>query len=596
MDFATLCTIEPLACAWQAPSGEDFIASACDLGFCLVTPDGQGGEIFGFAEFVQAFALLVLVYTISDVRYRFRAATAPIPIWSITFWVAGFIGLGTLVTDLWFAKKYPVPLLLADQSYCQLVLALLFMTIVMLWLWYAFVRPPVFGRLNPVNFTRQLYAYILQGAESDLPVVASELRRSAWNIIKYAREKPRPSPPGFPEETIQLSAINECANSILLLMGNRKFCRHVVASAPITAIAFFRAMTDQKKYRLNIGQFASNVTSESLINKDSAIFQEDEGYYSGYLGFERPFTNALYGNFRLVESLSENKSPLDIEFDTRWNFSTSQFEAYCRAVLATYASALESNQFYGHSFALFRALEVIEHAVRDLHKLNDTPEPADAKEIKGRLRVAVDFVNKAIDLIESSGPKRTLLRHRGKQHLWQKDFYDRLADLMFELIFRASQVSTSEFINWEIQHNSVWTQFFNFDQSAARRIVLFKLRRLLYEEVRQLESLPNFKSARVLGYLLNVMGLTRGAKRDHRREEYQLRVSIISWAQRNYAKLVEKQHKVAAAALMGTVSYDEANCRLVKTYREGLDLKVPQVFLQLDRAKTKRRSSKRKDS
>ena len=48
------------------------------LGLCFVVPtDSNKGGIFGFAEFVQAFALLVLIFTVSGVRYQFRVDTAP---------------------------------------------------------------------------------------------------------------------------------------------------------------------------------------------------------------------------------------------------------------------------------------------------------------------------------------------------------------------------------------------------------------------------------------------------------------------------------------------------------------------------------------
>jgi hypothetical protein len=90
--------------------------------FCETNSDGK---IFGFAEFVQAFALLILIYTFSDVRYRFRVATAPIPIWWITFWMSVVIRLGTLIVDLRFTRYYLLPWFLAAQSYWQFVFGIM---------------------------------------------------------------------------------------------------------------------------------------------------------------------------------------------------------------------------------------------------------------------------------------------------------------------------------------------------------------------------------------------------------------------------------------------------------------------------------------
>src|ERR1700720_3667494 len=68
------------------------------LGLCFVVPPESKGGIFGFAEFVQAFALLVLIFTVSGVRYQFRVATAPIRLWLLTYWGSGSIGVLALLS------------------------------------------------------------------------------------------------------------------------------------------------------------------------------------------------------------------------------------------------------------------------------------------------------------------------------------------------------------------------------------------------------------------------------------------------------------------------------------------------------------------
>jgi hypothetical protein len=67
------------------------------LGICLVKPsENLGGAVFGFSEFVTALALLVVVYTVTDVRYRFRVAIASAPLFGITYFLIGFIGFDLL--------------------------------------------------------------------------------------------------------------------------------------------------------------------------------------------------------------------------------------------------------------------------------------------------------------------------------------------------------------------------------------------------------------------------------------------------------------------------------------------------------------------
>ena len=552
------------------------------FGVCFVNAQSDG-HIFGFGEFVQAFALLVLIYTISDVRSRFRVSTAPIPIWGISFWVSAAIGAATVISDFWFAKGYPIPWALSSQSYWQLALGALFLAMVLVWLWFAFVSPPKFGKRNAFNFTKALYTALLQGAEQDLPIIASELERSARSVVAFVNELPRHGERSEDRRTHKPTAAN-FANDVLLLIANRKFCRHIVASSPGTAIAFFRAMSEFRKYRIPIGQFASNMSTEALMNKDSILYHEDEGYYSGYFGYVRPFTNAMYGDFHLVEALTQGNSPLDIDLDVRFSMDAKQLEAYTRAVLATLKSALEHHEFHRHSYALNRAFSIIKSATADLYKLDYNPEgptTPEKRDIHARLMAAVSFVDDAIDLLDTHGLEKTVLRRRDKNR-WRRDYYEHLADMMFEIIGSGSAIKTKEFVNWTVQHNTIWSQFFGFtEKTATRKIVLFKLRRLLFDEVLSLETSPNYRSAAILGYLLNVMGI-KEPKANFRSEEIPLQKAVIAWTRRNYLALVKRQHKVAAAAMLGTISFDEPNSRIVKTYFEGLGLVRPTDTLMLD--------------
>jgi hypothetical protein len=158
--------------------------------------------------------------------------------------------------------------------------------------------------------------------------------------------------------------------------------------------------------------------------------------------------------------------------------------------------------------------------------------------------------------------------------------------LIFEVIGHATALKTKEFDSWSIHYSSIWSRLFNFDKSKTRRIVLFKVRRLLYEEIKGVETHPNFLNAAYLGYCLNVLGLELGTKRGFRGDEYPLRKAVISFAQKNYLALVERQYKVAGAVLVGTISFDKSKKQLVKTYNAGLDLVAPTVTLDLMEPKT----------
>lgn len=108
----------------------------------------------------------------------------------------------------------------------------------------------------------------------------------------------------------------------------------------------------------------------------------------------------------------------------------------------------------------------------------------------------------------------------------------------------------------------------------------FKLRRLLCNEI-ALERM-NYKSARILGLCLNAMGLHVGKKSGYGSEEYALRKVILAWTKKNFLTLYARLPDVAEAAIMGSITFDKENNRLVKTYLKGLSREAPKEFLDLD--------------
>lgn len=142
---------------------------------------------------------------------------------------------------------------------------------------------------------------------------------------------------------------------------------------------------------------------------------------------------------------------------------------------------------------------------------------------------------------------------------------------MFEIVFSAAYIDGPPDKAWSIHHNSVWGDFFErSNDNRVWKIVQFKLRRLLYEEIRDLESVPDNKAARVLGICLNVMGLKVGKRSGYGREHVALKAAVLAWTQRNYLRLREVNAEIADTCLIGSITFDAEHSRLVKTYAKGL--------------------------
>ena len=147
----------------------------CYWFFCFV-PVGtnHGTKIFGFSEFLAAVALLAVVYTIADVRYKFRIAVTPGVLCSLyvtTFSLIGIIGLQTLLTEIWIDEGWWVPKTIGiTRSTWQGIFGMLFLGTILTWMYYAFIRPPIFGRRNALrlheNFTDTSFVVMTMSLKS----------------------------------------------------------------------------------------------------------------------------------------------------------------------------------------------------------------------------------------------------------------------------------------------------------------------------------------------------------------------------------------------------------------------------------------------
>lgn len=561
----------------------------CLYALCLTSASGSADtKFFGFAEFIGAFALLAIVFTIADDQYRFRIRVAPIPLPSVTFWAIGLIGFGTLAADLWVAQEWPViyvPHL--TYSLIQGVFAAGFLLIALTWLYFAFLSPPIFSKWNAKRYGQTLFRYLLRGSDSELPVIASEVARSAEQVIEvFANHRATFQAQRQQQEQGKKIKPNpgNYASDILWMIGNRKFCRHVVAASPSTAISLFQAAAKKEAYDAPMAQFAKNVSAEAIQNPDSNLYHEDSGYQSGLFGELKPFSQAVYGCYKLVEGLAANfhSSPLDIDFQITRNWTASQLEAYARAVLTTVADRLDKGYWHEHSYSVYRAMEKFEHACWDLYKL-DGVENGDP-DITERLQVCVRFVRDLVELLEKHGEIK-IERLKPDKKLVRSDIYDEVAELMSKIIYNVAGVTKPQWPCWHLQHNTVWTEFLDWHrESKTRKIIAFKLRRLIYDEIVEFDKykdVKSYKAARYLGICLNCMGIKLEDGQHRSSGTAPLQKCVLRWVKKNYLALYKSHPTVAKACLMGGISLDADKSQLVRTYASDPDREPSRDFLTL---------------
>jgi hypothetical protein len=552
----------------------------CVAGICFMPLDAAAPKFFGFGEFLSALALLVLVWTTTDTRYRFRIATAVVPLQRWTFVAVAGVGTLTLLTDLWRAQEWMVPEgHLITPAVWQALMGALFLLTFLTWAWFAFLRPSTFGPHNAQQFGSLLLQKITEGSASDMAILAQELSRSIPALVQAAPSYPRH---GRDENSAELTQLQGVAHEILLLIADPRFCRALIVSAPGTIHSLFQEITRTKKYGLPIDQLARNLVTAAIEYKDSFLYHEAEGYHSGLLGYWKPISQAMFADHRLVQSVD---SLFDCDFRTREKWTAEEWIAYSRAVLTAVRSSVNAD-LRRQPHAIYRALDAIEHAASDLYKIDGMENGGWAEDSVQRLRASVDFCEEVMKILDEKGaPKHVRWRIRESDPHYYQSTYDQIVDVMFELIMQAASIKKPWDLCWSIQHNTVWGHFFTglAHGGEGSKLVRFKLRRKIYDEIVSTEKWPNFQNTKFLGFCLNVMGL-EVHKGDYGHDQRALQKAVLAWTKRNFVSLEAKAPKVFEHCLPTGLTYDRDAFRLVKTYQATAFRSEPDyLFFDLDK-------------
>ncbi|WP_176637249.1 hypothetical protein [Desulfolutivibrio sulfoxidireducens] len=538
---------------------------------CFVPLDSSSPRIFGFSEFLTGLALMVLAWTIADVRYLFRIRIAPLPLLGITFGVVASVGLLTLLTDLWCAEGWLVPegSLITPALWQALLGGILFVTF-FTWMWFAFIRPPKYGRNNAIRFSQTLYLAIVRGASAELAVIADELRHSVKSLIRYAPDIENIKNEELIKNTknkTTFANVEAYANDLLLLVADKRFCRAIIETSPSTALAIFQEISETKKYGINIKTFAKNIMNEALSNKDSFLFHETEGYESGLIGCHKPVSHAMFSSYEMVESM---RILLEPDILVQMKCDATQNEAYCRVVLMTLQDYIAKG-CKQHSFVLWHAFENIENSVFSIYRLNGVDKMGTDCDLMSSLRVVVNFIKSAIKLLDEKDLSRKQRSRKCKNSYQIADsLCDRMAEMIYKVIAYSSRLVAPRRQCWWVHYNLIWARLFGLNNlnSPTGKVVKFKVRRLLYDEIVKLKECPNFTGAGILGFCLNVFGLSI-SNSEYSKDGKPLHKAVLSWARKNYVWLHNEYKGIAEACLVEGMTYDAANHRLVKTYPEN---------------------------
>lgn len=547
---------------------------------CFARLAADEPRFFGFAEFLTALALMVLAWTTTDARYRFRVRAAPFALQRLTFWLVSAVGVLSLLADLWRAERWFVPVGPLSHSVWQAALAGVLFSTFLLWIWFAFMRPPLFGYMNARRYAEALYSVILRGDGAELAVIADELVGSIEDLVRLApteielQQVDRAKPPK------ELPRATAYAHDILLAVGDPRFVRALVSSAPRTALELFRQIDRQDRVPAGLHSFFRNFTAEAIADKQSFLYRETEPYEAGVLGELKPLTSAIFSRFAVVRQFD---GLLDPRFDVVKAWDAEQLGAFGRLMTMTVALMVKDQGFNDYSRILHAALDHVGYAVRDTHQLDGVESIGLGNDTYMRLDVAAKILSSCVKELSKADLSHTWLRTRRK--FGGSGLLDVIARTYVELIFAATSVRRPRFTCWQVQHNTVWSSLFHHGKMPGRAasIVRYRVRRLIYEEaVVRMSEFANYKGAAYISFLLNIHGVISKYP-DYARDSKALNYLVTRWLKKNFVTLHATSPDVAEHCLMPEMSYDAQRKRILFTRPSGLgERKLRYTYLQLD--------------
>lgn len=548
------------------------------MDFCVeLTPiDASAPKFFGFSEFLTSLALMVLAWTTTDVRYRFRIDCAPIPLKGITFGVVVIVGMLTLLTDLWRAEKWLFPTSIPLTIGCwQAIMGGALLLTFLVWAGFAFLFPAIYSKCNSEKFYHTLYLYIMNGSPNELAVIADEIIYSIKNIIHYATDKN--TEPNHKNKKILDAA--KYANNILTLIASRKFCRAVINNSNTTALMLFQEILRTKKYHIPIGFFTNSLVCEAIENENSFLYQETNSTDSGLIGFHKPLSQALFSNYEMTNEI-ETTLTLETLDGNKWN--NRQLEAYLRIVLITLES-FTPEKHGTFSSVLSHALWNIIRSTDNIYTINSPQNYPEQNTQFERFRIVGKFIDDGIISINKKILPEHIDSHIDTESIKHNiDIYGHISILMFNLIMKTSNITHPYWrTKLEVEIMSHASLFKLEKERNAKMVVQRKFTRLLLNNMNKLKKESIHEPARIVNTLLSIIATSTLEDIDNVRDSLLSRL-VVRWVKNNYDFIYMRNREIAEQCLGENMEYDRETSGSIIIYSRLQKSEKRRIFIKVN--------------
>jgi hypothetical protein len=163
------------------------------------------------------------------------------------------------------------------------------------------------------------------------------------------------------------------------------------------------------------------------------ILSEDI-FGSGYSRYAKPISNAVFGNYELVERCAATRwSPLEASYRKIDRFDEETIEGFYRAATSFAAAYLEATKGQVHSYAFARLLGSFEGMTSPISTVESMREGWHRSPAYAGLSHAIQFIAFVVEKMDKLDIPPASLRERTNLPL---DPYDGLAELFYNAVFQ----------------------------------------------------------------------------------------------------------------------------------------------------------------
>lgn len=529
------------------------VCTLAGIAFECFQLDKNAPKLFGFAELLSGLALTLLVWTIADVRYKFRIETAGFRVRDTSIAIILALGVVVLITDLWRYSQWWMPLKgPITPEIWQFMLGLVFFAVFSTWLIVAFLRPPVFNHCNARQFGKSVESRLQRGSTGELTIVAAELIRSSSSIISHAAER---APKGNLKTTAR-------ARELLNTIASPRFCKVFVESAPKLIISLFNEIRAQEAYGPEAENLARNVLTAAINNRDSFLFVELQHEELGLKDY--PVIRALWGDLNMVNGISMLLSPYTSR-RTPWDLE--QWRAYLHLVREAFATYVKGPCTMNPN-SLHWAYLNIRGMYADLNADLSVQELRPDDDLFQRLQALGELIEDMVEMLD---------KHKAPAPLP----HTTIAKIILDLIKAASCVRKPRPVVRKIQTKLVWEDILN--SCALRSDAGTAIQSIVHEQLlNTIKRCPDLDSVRLLGYSLNVLGFVVSKEdSDYGSTWRTLHIELLQWVRAHLAGMLRQHPRMASECFVEGMSFDAVHNRLVIRYPTDWG-DVPPEYFELD--------------